>query len=419
MAAKLTKRTVDAATARDADRFVWDGDVSGFGLKVTPAGRKVYILQYRIGGRAGVTRRYTIGKHGAPWTPETARKEAERLLGDVASGRDPASAREARKRELTLTALCDQYLAEGCATKKASTLATDRARIERHIKPLLGRKRIGELTRADVERFMQDIAVGKTKADVKTKRRGRAIVRGGKGTATRTVGLLGGILSFAVERRWLAVNPARGVRRFPDRKSERFLSAAELQALGAALTQAEADGKPMQAITAIRLLTLTGCRRGEILGLRWDWVDFERACLRLPDSKTGAKVVPLGAPALALLASLERQKDCPFVLPATKGEGHYTGLPRVWSALRKAAGLGDVRLHDLRHSFASVAAAGGDSLLMIGKLLGHRHAATTHRYAHLAPDPVKAAADRIAKAIAASMQPSDGGNVVPLARNAG
>ena len=422
---RLTKRVVDGAEPGPSDRFLWDSDVSGFGLKITPSGRKVYVLQYRIGGRSGSSRRYTIGRHGAPWTPETARKEAERLLGQVATGQDPSAAREAKKRELTVSALCDLYLAEGCATKKASTLATDQARIERHIKPLLGQRSIGELTRADVERFLQDVAGGKTKADVKTKKRGRAIVRGGKGTATRTVGLLGGILTFAVDRSLISQNPVRGVKRFPDRKGERFLSATELQRLGGALEIAGASGVNPAAIAAIRLLILTGCRRGEILGLRWEWVDFEHGCLRLPDSKTGAKIVPVGAPALELLAEVPRHQGSPYVFAATvrrpqrkkdgtttdrvhRPEVHLVGLPRVWRQVCELAGLNDVRLHDLRHSFASVAAARGDSLLMIGKLLGHKSASTTQRYAHLAADPVKAAADRIAETIAASMKPPKG-----------
>ena len=429
---KLTKRVVDAAKPAERDLLLWDDEVSGFGLKVTPAGRKVYVLQYRMAGRGSSTRRLTIGRHGAPWTPEVARREATSLLGRVKAGEDPATAREAAKRDLTVAQLCDLYLMEGCATKKASTLATDRARIERHIKPLLGRKQLSRLSRADIERFLSDVANGKTKVDEKTKKRGRAIVRGGKGTASRTVGLLGGIMTFAAGRGLIGVNPVHGVKRFPDQKGERFLSAQELQRLGGALEKAERAGVNPHAIAAIRLLILTGCRRGEVLGLKWDWVDFEHACLRLPDSKTGAKIVLLGAPALQLLANLPRYEGSPYVFPATakrtqgmrdggrtqrlhRDDAHFVGLPRVWQDITERADLKGVRLHDLRHSFASVAAAGGDSLVVIGKLLGHRNASTTHRYAHLAADPVRAAADRIAETIAASMN-SENGKIVAIKR---
>ncbi len=235
---KITKRAVDAAKPADTDTYLWDTDLSGFGLKVSPAGGKVYLVQYRLGGRKGRTRRVTIGRHGSPWTPESARKEAKRLLGEVGSGRDPAEERSQARRDLTIAELCDLYLAEGCATKKPSTLATDRVRIERHIKPLLGRRKVTSISRPDVGRFLQDVASGKTAADIKTGRRGRARVKGGKGTATRTVGLLGGIFTFAVERGLRPDNPVRGVKRFKDKKFERFLSPSEMAQLGDALAAA-------------------------------------------------------------------------------------------------------------------------------------------------------------------------------------
>jgi integrase len=305
---------------------------------------------------------------------------------------------------------------------------------------------VREVTTGDVRRFLAAVAAGKTRADVKTGKRGRAIVEGGKGTATRTVGLLGGIFSFAVSEGYRPDNPVRGVKRYPDKKAERFLSAAELKRLGDALSASEkawaahvratdewlAAGKqgpepkaaeeaenPV-ALTAIRLLVLTGCRKSEILALKLEHVDLAWSCLRLPDSKTGAKVVPLGAPALALLTELSRTEGNPYVLPGTIAGKHFVGLPRVWERLRKRAELPGVRLHDLRHSFASAGAAAGDSLLVIGKLLGHHDAKTTSRYAHLADDPLKAAADRISTKIAAAMAAAaeGGADVVPLKRTA-
>ncbi len=412
---KITNRSVAAATPGERDSYLWDSDLPGFGLKVTPTGHKVFLVQYRLGGRRGRTRRVTIGKHGAPWTPDKARKAAKRTLGQVAAGEDPAEEKSEARRDLSIAELCDLYMREGVATKKPSTLAVDRGRIERHIKPLLGRRRLRALTRGEIERFMQDVAAGKTAADIKTGARGRAIVKGGRGTASKAVALLGSILTFAVDHKLRPDNPARGVKRYRDQKCERFLAPAELARLGAVLAAVEQDGENPSVVAAIRLLTLTGCRKSEILGLRWAQVDWERACIRFPESKTGAKSLPLGAPALELLAAIPRIEGCPYVLPASIGNGHFVGLQKAWSRIRAKAALEDVRLHDLRHSFAAAGAAGGDSLLMIGALLGHRDPTTTSRYAHLADDPLKEAADRISGSIAAAMK-GDGADVVALKR---
>jgi integrase len=336
----------------------------------------------------------------------------------VADGKDPRVIRADEKAARTVAELCDQYLAEGCTTKKPSTLATDRGRIERHIKPLMGRARVKDVTPGDVRRFLRDVAAGKTAADVKTGPRGRAIVAGGKGTATRTVGLLGGIFSFAVEVGMRPDNPVRGVKRFLDRKGERFLSPEELAHLGDALAASETDGENPVAIAGIRLLVLTGCRKSEILTLRWEDVDFERACLRLPDSKTGEKIIALGAPALEVLDSLPRLQGNLYVLPGERDGRHFVGLPKVWERIRARAGLDGVRLHDLRHTYASVGAGAGLGLPIVGALLGHRDPKTTARYAHIADDPAKAAADRIAGEIATAMRgdAADGAEVVTMPR---
>lgn len=413
---KLTSRAVAAATPDPArDVYLWDTEVRGFGLKITPAGSKSYLLKYRVGsGRGARVRRFTIGSPGSPWTPTTARAEALRLMGDIAAGVDPMQERSDRARELTVAELCDLWLAEGCTTKRESTIAMDRSRIRAHVKPLLGRRHLRSIERGDVERFLRDVAAGKTAAKAKTgKARGLSRVRGGRGAATRTVGMLGSIFEFAVARGLLDSNPARGVKRWPDEKRERFLSAAELARLGDVL-RASAGSEHPSAIAAVRLLALTGCRKAEILGLRWEHVDLELGALRLPTSKTGAKVVHLGPPAVQLLSTLPRTVGCPFVLPGHVEGSHFRGLQKAWVRIRERAGLEDVRLHDLRHSFASVGAAGGDSLLIIGSLLGHRKAATTQRYAHLSQDPVKDAAGRIAGRIAAAMDGGADGEVVEL-----
>ena len=400
---KLSKRAVDTAKA-DRDTFYWDSVLTGFGLKVTATGRKVYVCQYRVGGgRRGLSRRYTIGVHGSPWTLDQARSEAKRVLGLAASGNDPATLKQVERAALTVGELCDLYLVEGCATKKASTIATDRGRIERHIKPLLGRTRVVDISRADIERFLRDVAEGRTKADVRTRPRGRAIVDGGRGTATRTVGLLGGIFSFAVARGIRADNPIRGVKRFPDRKSERFLSPAELAKLGEALSSMESEGTNKMALSIIRLLALTGARKSEITNLKWGEVDLEHARLRLNDSKSGQKSVPLGAPAVQILSALERLKDSKFVFSSVSGRQAFQGVDKVWREARRRAGFPQLRLHDLRHSYASMGLAAGDALPVIGALLGHSDVKTTARYAHLADDPVKAAANRISGFIATAM----------------
>lgn len=411
MRARITKRVVDATKPGDRDSFLWDDALRGFGVKITPAGRRVYVLQYRINGRL---KRYTIGQHGS-WTPDAARKEAGRLLGAIAAGRDPAQEKADRKAELTVAELCELYIAEGNATKKGPTLALDKGRIKRHIVPLLGRKPVKSVTRGDVERCQQDIAKGKTATDVKTGWRGRAIVKGGKGAASRTISLLGAIFEFAVNRGLLTDNPVRGVKRFKDGRRERFLSGEELARLGDTLAAIEAEGSEMPSvITALRLLVLTGARKWEVLSAKHEYVDWEHACLRLPDSKTGQKAIPLGAAALAVIDNAIHIDGNPYICPGEKPGAPFVGLQKAWKRIRARADLSNVRLHDLRHSFASVGASSGDSLVLIGALLGHRDQSTTARYAHLASDPVRAAADRISGKIAAAMRQKAGAEIVPI-----
>ena len=233
---RITKRTVDALKATGKEFVHWDGELTGFGVRVRPSGSKSFVAVYRTGGRNTPLRRVTIGAAGKI-EADKAREEARLIIRQAELGQDRAAEKAKARAEMTFDKVCDLYLAEGCDTKKASTLATDKGRIERHIKPLLGKKRVGEISRADVEKFMRDVAAGKTAVDEKTKKRGRAIVEGGKGTATRTVGLLGGIMSFAVSRQLRADNPVRGVKRYADKKGETFLSADELGRIGEALAE--------------------------------------------------------------------------------------------------------------------------------------------------------------------------------------
>ena len=413
----ITKRFVDALRPpRDGGEvFAWDDALPGFGLRMKPTGAISYIVQYRNAG--GTSRRFTLGRHGV-LTPQEARHMAKDRLADVRRGQDPAEARNKAWHDPTVTVLCDLYLKEGPTEKpqkKARSWETDKSNIERHIKPLLGRKHLASLTLHDISRFQRDVTEGKTATVEKTKPRGKAVVDGGPGAAARATSVLRAILSFAVRHKLRADNPATGVQLNKGRKRERFLSTEEFAALGDALKQAEMNAVSRNAVIAIRLLMLTGARKNEICGLRWDHVDFERSMLRLPESKTGAKSIPLGASALEVLSSIDRNKGVPWVFPARIGTGHFQGLPRIWRAIAKSAGLKDVRLHDLRHSFASVSVADGASLYVLAKVLGHTQARTTERYSHLAEDPVRRMADRTSKRIAAAMR-GGGGNVVAMGK---
>ncbi|HEY0437111.1 MAG TPA: site-specific integrase, partial [Phenylobacterium sp.] len=392
---RLTRKIVEGTEIGPREQLIWDADVSGFGVRIRPGGHRGYILQYRFGGR---TRRYQIGAHGSPWTPETARDRARVLVGQIAGGDDPQETRFGARAELSVAQLCDLYLAEGLATRKPTSVASARSNIENHIKLLLGTRRASLVTRQEVDHLLAAVAAGKTCRSAKTaKKKGFSRVQGGKGAANSAVVTLSAAMGFAVARGIRPDNPAFRVRRFPEKKLERFLSPAEIARLGEALAAAEAIGvEPGSAIAAIRLLVLTGCRKSEILTLKPAYVDRHHRCLRLPDSKTGHKIVHVGAPALKVIDGIcPEGSNSEYVLPGEWGTGHFVNLQRPWERIRSAAGLDDVRIHDLRHAFASLGAATGDSLLVIGALLGHRSAKTTHRYAHLAEHPVKDAADRI------------------------
>ena len=397
MTSRITKRSIDALKPGEV---IWDGELKGFGARCQQVA-KSYIVKGRIRGKVFW---YTIGRHGSPFTPDTARKEAKIVLGKIAQGIDPRQERKKCLRELNVSQLCDLYMEEGVDLKKKSTLDTDRGRIERHIKPLLGTRPISDLTSVDMERFMKDVADGKTALVEKTKRRGRAVVKGGRGTASRTVGLLGGILSFAVRRELIEKNPVSGVRRYKDKKAYRTLSEEEVSSLGNTLDEMGNNNQHPNAVAAVRLLLLTGMRRSEVTTLRWDWIDLERGFLHLGDSKTGQKIVPLSPDAVELLKSIPKALNSPFVFPGADPSKPYVGLPKVWRKIRSAAGMEDVRLHDLRHHYASTGAAGGISLYILACILGHRDAKTTEKYAHLADDPQKIAVNSISSQIASSLR---------------
>lgn len=391
MAQKLTKRRVDAAKAGTT---IWDGEIPGFGLRVSKTGVRAYVLKYR---RGAVQRWLTIGRHGATLTSETARAEAKKLLGRVANNEDPAAERADMRNAETVEAFAETYLANYARpSKKASSVAEDERNLKNHILPALGSLRIRDVTRAEIARFHQSM-------------------RATPYAANRCRALLSHL--FRMAERWGVradnSNPCAYVEKFKEKGRERFLSPKELRRLGRVLAFLERKGSAVYEVAAIRLLLLTGARLSEILTLRWEHIDGAARLIRLADSKTGAKTIALSAPALMALASIPRQQGNPYVICGAVAGAHLVNLQKPWRRIRKAAGLDDVRLHDLRHSFASVAVAGGMSLPLIGSLLGHSQPQTTARYAHLADDPRLAAADAVAASIAASMG-GETAKVIPL-----
>lgn len=349
---------------------------------------------------------------------------AKALLADVARGHDPAEQRAEQRKAMTVKQLCAAYV-DACEKgmilgkrgqpKKRSTLYVDRGRIDRHIVPLLGNDVVRNLTTPRINRFMREVASGRTTADIKTRPRGRAIVKGGRGTAARTVGLLGGIMSFAINEGVIDANPVRGVKRPADKRREVRLSFDEYTRLGKALSESEALGVNPKAVVAAKLLALTGCRRGEIEHLQWREVDFVGHCLRLNDSKEGRSVRPLGESAIEILAELPRDGD--FVLPGSSFGKPFSGLSRVWRRIVARAELFYLSPHGLRHAFASIASDLGYAEATIAALLGHSTRTTTSRYVHHLDAALVAAADKISGQIAVALEGrGSGAEVIPLRR---
>jgi integrase len=385
-------------------KIIWDATVTGFAVRRQKSEAVTYLIYFRtVEGRQ---RWHTIGRHGAPWTPETARREARRILGEVVTGADPAAEKRTRRQAKTVAELCDIYLADAEAgrlltrrrtAKKSSTLATDRGRIVRHIKPQLGPMAFAAVDRDDVERFMHAVAEGETATRIKTGRHGLARVSGGRGTATRTLGLLGAIFTYAVRHRMRSDNPVHGVERFADGRRERRMSDEEYAALGEALRNAEAGGMWPAAIAAARFLAFTGWRSGEVLGLRWSELDLARRTATLAATKTGRSIRPLPHTACDVLKGLPRMAgDRAF--PASRGGAETTlHFKKFWPRIARLAGLpADVTPHVMRHSFVSLAADLGYSEPTIAALVGHKGQTITSRYLHSADSVLLAAADAVA-----------------------
>ncbi len=420
--ARITKRLVDGLKANGRDYVAWDSDLPGFGVRVRPSGTKSYIAVYRAGsGRKAPLRKLTIAS-AAKLTPEEARAEAKRAIGAAATGADPAASKADERKTLTVSNLIQHFLTDHVeAKRKAGTVGHYRDILDRIIRPEIGTMKADKVRRSDIARL-----------HLKWKRTPYQ--------ANRILAITASMYAFAGKRGLLPekINPVRGIEKYSEKGRERFLSTEELERLGAAVRMAEREGiawlvdetkatakhvpkKARRTIidphasAALRLLLFTGCRLREILHLKWKEVDMERGLLFLSDSKTGRKTIILNAPALAVLAGLPRVGN--YVVAGFSADSPRADLKRPWVMVTRQAGLEGLRLHDLRHSFASFGAGGGLGLPIVGKLLGHANATTTARYAHLDADPLRRASNAIASTIAAAMGEnpnSNNSNVISL-----
>ncbi|MCC4231988.1 site-specific integrase [Sphingobium soli] len=402
--AKLTKTVVDKAEPRNRQYTIWCSDLKGFGVFVMPSGTRTYFVDYRNANN--VRRRMKLGRHG-PVTADQARTLAIQALADVSKGSDPLEDRNSVRKAISVKELCELYIAEleagrilgkGGRPKKASTKVTDLGRINRHIIPLLGRKRVTHVTKADVTAMMKDIMAGKTRTNEKTKKlRGKSIVRGGLGAASRTVGLLGGIFSYARDELGIIeINPAHGVRKPKDAVRKRRLNEEEYRTLGRILAKAAEDQRYARTVDIIRLLAMSGCRRGEIIEVRKAEIDTIESAFRFEDTKEGQSVRPMGLPIAEYFDERDMDGDSPYVFPGERNpDGPFGSFPRHWEKIFAETELADLTAHVLRHSFASIANDLGFTEITIAALLGHASGSITSRYVHTLDAALVMAADTV------------------------
>lgn len=389
---KLTKSLVEAIELEpERPVYLWDSQLSGFGIKVLPSGTRKYLVKYRPngGGRAAPQRWLTLGKHGA-LTCEQARDMARQALAAVARGEDPQGDKASNRKAARMRDVWDRFATEQLPLKKPSTARDYRRQGEEVIGPTFGNRLVSDITRTDVDRLHKRLRATPYRAN-------------------RTLALMSRLMNLAEAWGWRepSTNPCKHVEKFREQARERYLSAEEIGRIGAAMEAMlkEQDIRP-EAAAAIRLLLLTGARLNEILLAHWDWVDLERRVIELPDSKTGKKPVYLSDAALEVIAELKatrRDPKNPYLLAGRSKGKPLNNLAKPWKRICARAGLSGVRLHDLRHTAASVAVGRGVNLPVIGRLLGHRQAQTTLRYAHVDADPALAAANEIGAAIGAAL----------------
>jgi integrase len=380
-----TTRLTDAAIKRlplpaAGNVITWDDDVAGFGCRVTAAGARSFVFNYRVKG-SGQQRRVTIGSVG-DWSTGAARGEAKRLRRLVDSGADPRGDHEESRDAPTMAELIGKFESEYLPRKRPSTIRSYKGMLDKHIKPFFGKfTKVSEIEFADVDKLHFTVTA-----------------TGSRYVANRCVSLLSRIFSLAIRWQMRADNPARGVERNPESKRRRYLSGDELARLTKALT--ETDDK--QFVNVVMTLVLTGARRGEVFSMRWDALHLAKgkAVWSKPSSETKQKrdhTVVLSEPVRLLLASIERDGD--FVFPSNGGTGHITEIKKSWKVLLARAGIKSLRVHDLRHSFASQLVNSGASLALIGSMLGHASPVTTSRYAHLYDETQREAAERVGKIV--------------------
>ena len=387
----LSGRAVDALAACDRDVIFWDRELAGFGVRVYPSGRKVYVVQSRAGGRP---RRVTLGTHGEI-TATQARLRAAQVIDRIKRGEDPSVLPP--QAGTTIADLAERYMSAHVAQNcNAHTASIYRGSLDNHILPALGMMPLAMVERSHVAALHYNL---------------RETPR----AANRALSVLSKMFTLAAAWGLVAdgTNPCRAVRKYREKKRERFLSRDEYRRLGTVLAEADAEAAAGRdgavspyAIAALRLLMLTGCRLNEILTLRWDDVDRTAGEFRLRDGKTGARMVPLTPTAEAVLAGIRRVPANPWIIAGKQPGTHLPTITAEWYRLRARAGLDDVRIHDLRHSYASRALAAGESLSMIGKLLGHADIQSTARYAHLARETERTSAARVGASIGADIAPA-------------
>ena len=387
----ITKRTVESLSVADKDEVFWDRDLPGFGVRVYPTGAKVFVVQCRGSGRS---KRVTLGRYRL-MTVEQARRQAALTIARIKNGEDlkpkPEPEPETGSTQ-TVAEAAERYLNEHVTIHCSETSGKMYWRLlDKFILPAHGDVPVRDFTRQhvlDLHLKLQHIPY----------------------QANRVLEIQSKIFNLAEMWGWRGEkgNPCRHVRKYKERKRERFLSDEEFRRLGEIVNEMEAKRTvTVYEAAAIRLLMLTGCRKNEIVKLKWKDVDIDAGEIRIPDGKTGARLVPLSPAAAEVLSGLPRKAKRPWVILGMRSGRHLGDLQPAWERIRERAGLEDVRIHDLRHSFASRALALGESLPMIGKLLGHTQVQTTARYAHLQRDSIKASASRIADSIGADIRRTD------------